>query len=75
MGSSVKDYKLPVQPNVMNNNHLTASVGEAFCGLLLQSSWGAALSEKPREGLFFSLNMADNKLLLELPKVQILRNY
>lgn len=73
MGSSVKDYKLPVQPNVMNNNHLTASVGEAFCGLLLQSSWGAALSEKPLEGL--SLNMADNKLLLELPKVQILRNY
>lgn len=37
MGSSVKDYKVPVQPNVMNNNHLTASVGEAFCGLLLQS--------------------------------------
>lgn len=32
MGSSVKDYKLPVQPNVMNNNHLTASVGEAFVG-------------------------------------------
>lgn len=73
MGSSVKDYKLPVQPNVMNNNHLTASVGEAFCELLLQSSWGAALSEKPLEGL--SLNIADNKLLLELPKVQILRNY
>lgn len=50
IGSSVKDYKLPVQPNVMNNNHFTASVGEAFWGLLLQSSSGAALSEKPLEG-------------------------